>query len=50
VPILIGPAFEWHFTNDLALTAELKFGPHIMTDGYGVDFGARFLVGIAYNL
>jgi hypothetical protein len=50
VPILVGPMFEWHFTNELALTAELKFGPHFMTDGYGTDFGARFLVGIAYNL
>ena len=51
VPILIGPMAEWHFTNDLALTADLKFGPHIMTDDYyGTNFGARFLLGLAYQL
>ncbi len=51
VPILIGPMAEWHFHPDLAVTADLKFGPHIMTDDfYGTRFGARFLVGLAYRL
>jgi hypothetical protein len=51
LPILIGPMAEWHFVDELAVTADLKFGPHIITDDYhGSNFGVRFLLGLAYHL
>ena len=51
IPILIGPMAEWHFSPELALTADFKFGPHIMTDEYydNSHFGIRFLLGLAYR-
>jgi hypothetical protein len=51
IPILIGPMAEWHFAEDLAVTADFKFGPHLVTDDYyDTDFGFRFMLGLAYHL
>lgn len=51
VPILIGPMVEWQMGRDVALTAEVKVGPHIMSDDfYGTRFAARIRLGLAYRL
>ena len=50
-PILFGPVYEIHPIDNLAVTAELKFGPSIrvfnsFTD---VSFGLKLAVGVAYR-
>ena len=51
IPILVGPMAEWRVTDEWAFSADLKFGPHIMSDDFsGTRFGARFLLGLAYRL
>jgi len=51
IPILFGPAAEFKMTPELALTGELKMGPHIAAgDVFAVTtFGFKFQVGIAYS-
>jgi hypothetical protein len=48
-PILFGPLFEFHVTPPLALTFNLRFGPHINTAGSTL-FGLQMMAGIAYRL
>lgn len=48
LPILLGPTFEFHVTPPLALTVDLKFGPHISTND--TVFGLRVMAGIGYRL
>lgn len=49
-PLLFGPVIEFHPIPELALTADLKFGPHINSNpANNVNFGARMLVGVAYH-
>lgn len=48
-PILIGPIFEFHVTPPLALTVDMKLGPHINSAG-GTIFGLLMMAGIAYRL
>ena len=47
-PLLVGGFVEWHVTPVLALTADLKFGPHLNTTG--TIFGMRVLAGMAVRL
>lgn len=50
-PLLFGPLFEFHVTPPLALTANLRMGPHLNTNGgVGTNFGMSLLGGIAYRL
>jgi hypothetical protein len=50
-PILIGPMLEWHFADSVAFTADLKVGPHLMTDDFfGTRFAAQALLGLAFRL
>ena len=47
LPILFGPMAEFHLTPPLAVTLDLKVGPHINTGG--TVFGIRLLAGAAYR-
>ena len=49
MPILFGPLFEFHVTPPLAMTFNLRFGPHINSTG-GTYFGLAMMAGIAYRL
>lgn len=49
-PLLFGPIIEFHPIPEVAITADLKFGPHINSNpANNVHFGARMLVGAAYH-
>lgn len=57
IPLLFGAITEFHVTPQLALTADLKAGPHFNTANSArpvnipaTQFGLRFLVGIAVRL
>lgn len=55
IPLLFGPIFEFHVTPPLAITFDLKFGPHIDAGdapsgaGSHVFFGMKIMAGIAYR-
>jgi hypothetical protein len=51
VPVLLGPVAEWHASDRLVVTADLKLGPHFMSDDYfGTRLGFRMLFGASYAL
>ena len=47
-PLLFGGFAEFHVTPPLALTIDVKFGPHLNTAG--TTFGMRVLAGLAVRL
>jgi hypothetical protein len=47
-PLLVGPILEFHVTPPLALTFDVKVGPHLAT--HDTDFGLRAHLGVAYRL
>ena len=47
VPLLIGPFAEFHVTPPLAITLDIKVGPHLSTDAN--KFGLRANLGVAYR-
>jgi len=51
-PILIGGALEFHPTQELAITFDMKFGPFIQASDFGSDagFGMKIAAGVAYHL
>lgn len=48
-PILFGPFLEFHATPPLAMTFDLKVGPHLTT-GQDTVFGLRLMAGVAYRM
>lgn len=48
VPVLVGPVAEFHLTPPLAITMDVKVGPHIATDD--VRWGLKLMAGVAYRL
>ena len=49
VPILVGAIAEYHVTAPMALTLDVKAGPHLSTAD-GIAFGLRAMLGIAYRI
>ena len=52
LPILFGPIVEYRVVPELALTFEMKLGPHIaFGDGFStVNLGLKLAAGVAYRL
>ncbi|MGF1508203.1 MAG: hypothetical protein ACFB9M_01725 [Myxococcota bacterium] len=51
VPILFGPMVEYEVLENLAITGDLKLGPHIGVGDFGnTGFGFKFQAGVAYAL
>lgn len=52
LPLLFGPVFEYHATPNVAITFDMKLGPHITASsdfGSGTQFGIRVNAGVAYK-
>lgn len=49
VPLLFGPIFEFHATESIALTFDLKVGPSIALNGGGSSFGMKSQIGLIFH-
>lgn len=51
IPLFFGPVFEYHATPNVAITFDMKLGPHITAGDGGsfTQFGIRVNAGVAYK-